>query len=68
LAEAVGKYVLYHAALVYGQVETPLYMAVPVAAYRGIFSEDIGRQAIAAATISLIIFDPAHEEIIEWIP
>ena len=68
LADAVGKYVLYRAALTYGEVETPLFMAIPVAAYNGIFSEDIGQQALAAAAISLIVFDPIHEEIIAWIP
>lgn len=67
LAEAVGKYVLYRAALDYGNVTAPLFMAVPIAAYDGNLSEDIGRQAIAHANINLIVFDPVEEEIVRWI-
>jgi hypothetical protein len=67
-AIAVGKYCLYRAALEYGAVEAPLFMAIPVAAYRGIVGEDIGRQVTAREGISLLVFDPQREEIIEWIP
>lgn len=67
LAEAVGKYVLYRAALDYGEITAPLFMAVPIAAYDGILSEDIGRQAIAKAGINLIVFNPVEEEIALWI-
>lgn len=68
LAEAVGKYVLYRAALNYGGVATPLFLAVPMAAYNGILGEDIGRQAVATAGISLMVFDPIVEDIILWQP
>ena len=68
LADAVGKYVLYCAALDYGEVATPLFLAVPTAAYEGILSEDIGRQAIAKAGMNLVIFDPDKEEVSLWIP
>jgi hypothetical protein len=67
LADAVGTYVLYRAALDYGEVGTPLFLAVPTAAYEGILNEDIGRQAIAKAGMNLIIFDPVKEEIRLWI-
>jgi hypothetical protein len=66
-ADAVGRYVLYRAALDYGEVDTPLFLAVPTAAYEGILNEDIGRQAIAKAGMNLIIFDPLKEEISLWI-
>ena len=59
---------MYRAALNYGEVATPLFLAVPTAAYEGIFNEDIGRQAIAKAGMNLIIFDPDKEEISLWIP
>ena len=59
---------MYRAALNYGEVATPLFPAVPTAAYEGIFNEDIGRQAIAKAGMNLIIFDPDKEEISLWIP
>ena len=67
LAEAVGKYILYRGALNYVKAPTPLYMAVPVAAYTGILGEDIGQQAITIAGINLIVFDPIGEEIVQWI-
>lgn len=67
LAEAVGKYVIYRAALEYGEVAAPLFMAVPRAAYDGILSEDIGQQIIARTGINLLVFDPNREEIVAWI-
>lgn len=68
LADVVGKYVLYRAALDYGEIATPLFLAVPRAAYEGILDEDIGRQAVSRADISLIVFDPVEEEVALWIP
>jgi hypothetical protein len=68
LAEVVGKYVLYRAALDYVGITTPLYLAVPAVAYDGILSEEIGQEAIMKAGIGLIIFDPVKEEITEWLP
>jgi len=43
-------------------------MAVPTMAYTGILDEDLGQQAVIEAGISLIVFDPIEEEIIQWIP
>jgi hypothetical protein len=68
LGEVVGKYVLYRAALEYIQVDDPLYLAVPTAAYEGILSEDIGQQVVMRAGIRLLVFDPAKEEIVQWLP
>jgi hypothetical protein len=68
LGEVVGKYVLYRAALEYIQVDDPLCLAVPTAAYEGILSEDIGQQVIMRAGIRLLIFDPAKEEVVQWLP
>lgn len=67
LAAAVGKYVLYRAALDYGGITTPLFMAVPDAAHEGILSEDIGREAVLKAGVRLIVFNPVAEEISQWI-
>jgi len=58
---------LDRAALDYGEVATPLFIAVPTTAYAGILSEDIGQQAIARVGINLIVFDPIAEEIVQWI-
>ena len=67
LAQATGKYALYRAALDYLQINLPLYMAVPDAAYRGILSEEIGKQTLRRAGVRLLVFDPEREEIMAWI-
>jgi hypothetical protein len=67
LANATGKYAMYRAALDYLQIEMPLYMAVPEAAYRGILSEEIGKQTLKHNNVRLLVFDPEREEIIRWI-
>lgn len=67
LAAAVGKYILYTAILETLGIATPLYMAVPVDAYNGILSEEIGQIALKKAAIKLIVFDPETEEILQWL-
>ena len=67
LASATGKYSLYQAALDYLNIELPLYMAVPIAAYRGILSEEIGKQTLSRSGVRLMVFDPEHEEIVTWV-
>jgi hypothetical protein len=59
---------LYRAALEYAGNTTPLYLAVPEAAYDGIFSEEIGLQVVAKAQILLMVFAPEREEIVQWLP
>jgi hypothetical protein len=67
LAQATGKYALYRAALDYLQIDLPLYMAVPEAAYRGILSEEIRKQTLKQGGVRLLVFDPEQEEILAWI-
>jgi hypothetical protein len=67
LAAAVGKYVLYRAVLEYLQIEMQLYMAVPIDAYHGILSEEIGLQVIQRTKIHLMTFDPVEEVVVQWI-
>ena len=42
-------------------------MAVPLAAYEGVLSEEIGQLAIGKLGIRLIVFDPKRQEIVKWI-
>jgi hypothetical protein len=67
LANATGKYAMYRAALDYLRIDLPLYMAVPDVAYRGILSEEIGKQTLKHNEVRLIVFDPEREEIVTWI-
>ena len=68
LASAVGKYVMYRLALEQMGIETPLYLAVPVAAHDGILKEPIGQLLIQQLGIRLMIFDYQKVEIVRWIP
>jgi hypothetical protein len=67
LASATGKYSLYLAALDYVGSPIPLYMAVPMPAYNGILSEELGKLALGRVKMHLIIFDSESEEIVQWI-
>jgi hypothetical protein len=69
LESALGQYVLYTGILKAAQLDMLLYMAVPEAAVQtGILSEKIGRIAIQSGNIRLLLFRPASEEIVAWIP
>ncbi len=68
LANAVGKYFLYRTSLDDKGINTPLYLAMSVAAYHRILSETIGKLAVGHGRISLLIFDPEQEEVVRWIP
>jgi hypothetical protein len=67
LASAVGKYVVHTALLEVSGITTPLYMAVPLAAYQGILSENIGLLVRRKADLKLMVFDPVSEELVTWI-
>jgi len=68
LAAALGQYFLYRTALADVDIQTPLYLAVPKTTHEGILSEKLGRLSIAQGKVSLVIFDPETEEIVQWIP
>jgi hypothetical protein len=66
LSCAVGQYDVYRLLLSYLDIQTPLYMAVPISARYGIFEEEIGRIVADGRSIRLFVFDPHSEEIVEW--
>jgi hypothetical protein len=68
LGKATGQYVIYRAAIAAKQLDMPLYLAVPLAAFSGILSEDLGKQVTQETGIKLLVFDPVKEEIVRWIP
>lgn len=65
---ALGQYVLYNEVVKANRLADDLYLAIPVAAYESIFAEDAGKYAIMGGGLQLLVFDPATEEIILWIP
>lgn len=67
MSDAVGKYVLYHVALIASKIEFPLYLAVPRTAYSGILREPIGKRVINHIGMKVMVFDSEREEIVRWI-
>lgn len=55
--EALGQYVMYAEVLRAQGIDAGLYLAVPEATYRGIFSSELGQLLIARTALQLIVFD-----------
>lgn len=68
LEQAVGQYVLYRLLLGKTDPDRLIYLAVPSAAYEGIFSEPVGKLVIRDLPLNLIVADTDKKEIIRWIP
>lgn len=67
LARTLGQYVLYQSILEWNEESIPLYLAIPEAAYGGIFQERIGQAVIRKVQMKLLVVDVIAEEIITWI-
>ena len=68
LANALGQYMLYIAALKYLQDDGGvLVLVIPLSAYNGIFSEAIGETVRDTFNLKLVVYDPDAEEIVKWI-
>jgi hypothetical protein len=57
LANAIGKYQIYEAAIAIRKLQLPLYLAIPIRVYEGIFSEDIVAELTQNIKIRLIRYD-----------
>lgn len=68
LANALGQYLMYRTGLESKNIRVPLYLAVSTITFQGILSEELGQLMIQRFKISLIVFDPSSEEILQWIP
>ncbi len=69
LAQAVGQYIVYRAALRFREMgHLPLYLAVPNAIYATLFDEPIGEWTRREAALNLLIVDLVREEVVQWIP
>lgn len=66
LHNAIGQYLNYRAALEVIQIDIPIYLAVPVAAYEGILSEPLGEIILQRYEIKLMVIDVEKEEIVLW--
>ncbi len=67
MEQAVGQYVLYRLLLKKTDTDRLIYLAVPSAAYEGIFKEPVGELIISDLPLSLIVIDTDKKEVIRWI-
>ena len=64
---AMGQFLAYRLALRAEQPERVLYLAVPDDAYRTFFQSQFIQTAIQEYSLLLIVYDPDHEVITQWI-
>lgn len=67
LEQAIGQYSLYEDILHLLESERTLYLAIPEVAFNQIFSERVGQIALENRIKRAFVFDPAREEIVQWL-
>jgi hypothetical protein len=67
LQQALGQYTMYRLALAENQPERPLFMAVPIEVYNGIFSEPLGQLVLVGMNLRVLVFEPDRREVVRWI-
>lgn len=65
---ALGQFSLYRDILAEVEPNRVLYLAVPLHAYQGVFSEPLGQLVIRRQQLQLVVFDDIQERIVQWIP
>lgn len=68
LANAIGKYQIYEAAIAIRELELSIYLAIPIQTFDGIFSEGIVQALIRKINLRRIVDDPVNEVIVQWLP
>src|SRR5262249_11791485 len=68
LEHALGQFVLYRTILAQREPARQLYLAIPQAVLQTVFTEPIGQILLQQQIVQLIGFDPAKQEVIQWIP
>lgn len=67
LEKAIGQYQLYAVILIEQDPDRALYLAVPEAAYHGVFDKPIVNRLVESLNIRLIVFNEVEERITQWI-
>jgi hypothetical protein len=67
LERAVGQYGIYQELLQIQEADRELYLAVPLDAFKNIFSRQVGKIAIRKFDLKLIVFSFSEEEKLSWI-
>lgn len=68
LEDALGQFVLYERLLMRHAADRTLFLAVTDEVRKTVFEEEAGQVLIEDGIVRLLTFDPAREEIIQWIP
>jgi hypothetical protein len=66
--QALGQYIIYDDVLHQVEPERVLYLAIPEEIFVDLFEEPLGQLLIKNHHVQLIVFDPAQEVIVQWIP
>ncbi|MCW6038606.1 fatty-acid oxidation protein subunit alpha [Spirulina subsalsa FACHB-351] len=64
---AIGQFINYRTALKLLNSERRLYLAVPIDAFNPFFKERLPQEVIRSYDVNLIVYDPHHLEILQWI-
>jgi hypothetical protein len=67
LEKAVGQYGIYRTFLKRVNPERTLYLAVAQDVYQDFFQRPAIQEVVTDHQISLLVFDPTSEEVIQWI-
>ena len=67
LEQALGQFSLYEEVLRVAQPDRLLYLAIPEAAFQGIFHERIGQLILQNRIRRAFCFSPEREEIVQWV-
>ncbi|WP_020559635.1 XisH family protein [Thiofilum flexile] len=67
LEKAMGQYELYRWLLQESEPDRILYIAIPIHAYEGIFSQAIGKMVISKLQMRLIVYSILGEGDLKWI-
>ena len=65
---ALGQFLNYRVALKYKEPERQIFLAVALEIYKDFFSEEISKLSVKEYQVSLLVFDPKKEEIVQWMP
>lgn len=63
---ALGQFLNYRVALKLKEPDRVLFLAVPAKVYRNFFSGELAQLSIAEYRVSLLVFDPEQEDIVQW--
>lgn len=67
LGDALGAYLLYRCVLEETDQGRQVYLAIPLEAWEGIFSERLGQLVTERFSLKLIVFDTIQRSIVKWI-